>query len=79
MVTDLQKRTEQLAAILRVCGLEGEEHRVLRQQLDSFSNLQIEVAHRLVMRADNGLAQYWQNRCESAERFITGEEVHQVG
>ena len=73
MKTDLQLRVERLSEIHRICELEGEEHRVTRSQLDSLSNLGIEVTHRLVVRARNDLIEYWRQRAESAEMFISGE------
>lgn len=66
--TSLQKRDRLYAEIVKTCGLENE--RVLRQQLDSFNELQIEVTHRLIMRAENGLADYWRKRAEKAERLV---------
>lgn len=71
--TEWQLRCEQVEDIIRVCGLEGDETRCIRAQLDSLTNLGIQVTHRLVMRADNGLASYWRQRAESAEMWITGE------
>jgi hypothetical protein len=73
MITDLQKRREQLDDVIRICGLDTDEHRVLRGQLESFSVLAVDVTHQLILRADNGQATYWLERCESAERFIAGE------
>ncbi len=72
--TALQKRERLMAEIVRACGLDNE--RVLRQQLDSFSELQIEVTHRLIMRAENGLATYWRKRAEQAEQVVRLENVH---
>lgn len=68
--TPFKKRERQLIEIIKLCGLENE--RVLRQQLESFSELQIEVTHRLIMRADNGLSSYWRKRAESAEHCVAG-------
>lgn len=73
MRTELQKRREELDDIIRICGLDNPEHRVLRSQLESFSSLAVEVTHKLVLQAGNGLLSYWQERCTSAEKFITGE------
>lgn len=67
--TALRKRERLLAEIIQTCGLENE--RVLRQQLDSFNELQIEVTHRLIMRAENGLAEYWKRRAERAEQVVS--------
>lgn len=66
--TDRQKRDRLYAEIVETCGLDNE--RVLRQQLDSFNELQIEVTHRLIMRAENGLATYWKQRAERAEQVV---------
>lgn len=68
--TPRQKRERLLAEIVKLCGLERE--RVLRQQLDSFNELQVEVAHRLIMRAENGQAAYWRRRAEQAEQVVLG-------
>lgn len=74
MRTDLDERKDGIADIIRICGLDGDEHRVSRAQLESLTNLGIQLTRRLVMRADNGLAQYWRERAESAEAFIRNEK-----
>ena len=68
--TPFQKRQRQIQEIKDICGLEQE--RVLSQQLESFTELGIDVAHRLIMRADNGLSSYWRIRAERAEECVAG-------
>lgn len=71
--TPHQKRLRQIESIIELCGLENE--RVLRQQLESFSELQIDVTHRLIMRAENGLSQYWRKRAEDAEQVVLSSNI----
>lgn len=75
--TDLMIRQERIKEIYDLCVLDSDEHRVLRQQLDSLPNLGIEVVHTLVHRVNMDVAQYWRQRAESAEAWISGEKVGQ--
>ena len=47
------KRREDQKEIIRLCRLEveGEDERVLRQKLDSFSTMQMAAVHDLILRA----------------------------
>ena len=73
MKTELQLRNERLAEIKSLCVLEDmDEHRVLLAQIESLSNLGIEVVHTLVRRVNCDLANYWRERADSAEAFIQG-------
>jgi predicted metal-binding transcription factor (methanogenesis marker protein 9) len=50
MKTDLQKRTEQIDDIVLLANISDEEYLSLRQQLDSLSNLGINVVHVIVTK-----------------------------
>lgn len=50
MKTDLQKRNEQLEDIILMADLGSEEHKTLRQQLESMSFMSIDVMHQVVTR-----------------------------
>ena len=55
-MTDLQLREQRIREVIDFAGINGDEFLTLRQQLDSLTNLGIEVAHTLVTRV--GAAQY---------------------
>lgn len=76
MITEMQKRREELDRIIEICGLDNAEATVLRNQLESFSCLAVSVTFRLIMRADNGLSSYWRKRAENAEAAHLGGSVN---